>query len=60
MNGQYDEISRSRIGVIKFELITSCILHSPGFKVHLGQNIDFFIGLFYKNIGFIGLFDIKL
>ena len=24
----------------------------PGFKVHLGQNISFFIGLLHKNIGF--------
>ena len=27
-------------------------IHGAGFKVHLGQNIVFFIGLFHKNIGF--------
>ena len=27
-------------------------MHIAGFKVHLGQNIGFFIGKFHKNIGF--------
>ena len=27
-------------------------IRNASFKVHLGQNIGFFIGLFHKNIGF--------